>query len=166
MSRPLIALAVLAVACLSTLSVGAQAPEHLRMKGVSEQQQMVEVLLRLERETTDAIRDKDAKALERILDNVFVYRTPEAEIGRADFLKNITSLPGRILSVEGTGLRVSVYGETAVVTGVQKAVLRTEDGMEHPSTTAFTDIFIKRRRQWHLVLAYGVELPTASARPQ
>lgn len=160
MTRPLIALAALAVAFLSTFSVGAQAPEHLRMKGVSEQQQMVEALLRLERETMDAIRDRNAKALEQILDNGFVYRTPNAEVSRTDFLKNITSLPGRILSVEGTGMRVSVYGEMAVLTGVQQSVLRTGDGVEHKSSMAFTDIFIKRRGRWHLVLAHGVELPT------
>jgi len=126
----------------------------------------VETILRLERETMDAIRAKDAKALGRILSEDFVYRTQDAEVGRADFLKNIATLPGRILSVEGRNLRVSVYGETAVLTGVQHAVLRTEDGVEHPSTTAFTDIFVKRRGRWRLALAYGVELPAPPAQQQ
>ena len=126
----------------------------------------VEAVRRLERETMDAIRAKDAKALGRILSADFVYRTQDAEISRADFLKNIASLPGRLLSVEGRNLRVSVYGETAVLTGVQHAVLRTEDGVEHPSTTAFTDIFVKRRGRWRLALAHGVELPAPPAQHQ
>ena len=125
----------------------------------------VEAVLRLERETMDAIRAQDAKALGRILADDFVYRTPDAEMGRADFLRNVTSLPGNLLSVGGTNLRVSVYGETAVLTGVQRAVLRTEDGAEHASTVAFTDIFVKRRGRWRLALAYGVELPAPSAEP-
>jgi ketosteroid isomerase-like protein len=123
-----------------------------------------EAVLRLERLTMDAIRDKDAEALGDILAEDFVYRTPEAEVGRADFLRDITALPGSIVSVEGTNQRVSVYGETAVLTGVQRAVVRTEDGVEHTGATAFTDIFVRRRGRWRLALAYGVELPTPSAR--
>jgi ketosteroid isomerase-like protein len=155
----LIAFAVLAVAFFSAPSVGAQAPEHLRMKGMSEQQQRVEEILRLERETMDAIRNRDTKALERILFDDFVYRSPEGEVHRADFLKNITALPGRILSVEGKDLRVRLFGETAVLTGVQVTIVRTDDGKELQSIVAFTDIFVRRERRWRLALAHGVELP-------
>ncbi|HEX8354541.1 MAG TPA: nuclear transport factor 2 family protein [Pyrinomonadaceae bacterium] len=119
----------------------------------------VESILRLERETMDAIRAKDAKALERVLAADFVYRAPGAELSRAEFLRNIASLPGRILSVEGTELRVSIYGDAAVLTGVQRSRVRTDDGAEHPSTVAFTDVFVKQRGRWRLSLAYGVELP-------
>ena len=159
MNQPLIALAVLAVALFSTPPAHAQAPEHLRMKGVSEQQRMVEAVLHLESEIMDAIRDRDLKALESILGEDFVYRTPDAEVGRADFLTSIKALPGRILSVEGVGLRVKVYGETAVLTGVQRTVLRTDNGTEHESRIAFTDVFFKRRGRWQLALAHGVDLP-------
>ena len=164
MTQPLIAFAALAVALFSALPVRAQAPEHLKMKGVSEQQRMVEEVLRLERGLMDAIRDKDAKALEPILFDDFVYRSPEGEVGRADFLKNITALPGRIISVEGKDLRVRLFGETAVLTGVQLTVLRTDDGKELESIVAFTDIFVRRRGRWRLALAHGVELPTPPAR--
>lgn len=125
-----------------------------------------EALLRLEREIMNHIRDRDARALGRVLSDDFVYRTPEAEVGREDFLRNIKAIPGRIVSVEGANQRVSVYGETAVLTGVQTAVVRTDDGVEHTGTTAFTDIFVKRRGRWKLALAYAVELPATSARQQ
>ena len=121
--------------------------------------QTAESILRLERETMDAIRAKDVKALERVLAADFVYRTPGAELSRAEFLKNIASLPGRILSVEGTELRVSVYGETAILTGVQRSRVKTDDGVEHASAVAFTDVFVKHGGRWRLSLAYGVELP-------
>ena len=122
-------------------------------------------ILRLERETMDAIRSKDAAALERVLAADFVYRAPGAELSRAEFLQNVASLPGRILSVEGSELRVSVYGDTAVLTGVQRSRLRTDDGAEHASAVAFTDIFAKQRGRWRLSLAYGVELPERGAEP-
>jgi ketosteroid isomerase-like protein len=165
LTKPLIALATLAVAFFSALPVRAQSSEQLRMKGMSEQQQWTQEVLRLEREMMDAIRDKDAKALERFLFDDFVYRSPEGEVSRADFLKNITALPGRILKVEGKDVRVRLFGETAVVTGVQLAVVRTDDGKELESLVAFTDIFVRRNRRWRLALAHGVELPTTSAEP-
>ena len=107
----------------------------------------------------DAIREKDAGTLGRLLAEDFVYRSPSGEQGRAEFLKGIASIPGRILSVEGAGQRVSVYGETAVLTGVQRARVRTDDGSVHESAVAFTDVFVKRRGRWRLALAHGVELP-------
>jgi uncharacterized protein (TIGR02246 family) len=161
----LIALVVLAVAFFSAPPARAQAPEHMRMKGMSEQQQWVQEVLRLEREMMDAIRARDAKALEPILFDDFVYRSPEGEVGRADFLKNIAAIPGRILSVEGKDLRVRLFGETAVLTGVQLSVVRTDDGKELESLVAFTDVFVRRDRRWRLALAHGVELPTTPAAP-
>jgi uncharacterized protein (TIGR02246 family) len=162
----LIALAALAVAFFSAPPpAGAQAPEHLRMKGVSDTQQVVNEILRLERELMDAIRDKNAKAIEAVLSDDFVYVSPEGEVKRADFLKNITALPGRILSVEGRDLRVRRFGETAVLTGVQISVLRTDEGREHESNVAFTDIFVKHRGRWRLAFAHAVELPVPPAEP-
>jgi ketosteroid isomerase-like protein len=160
----LIALAALAVALFLPPYVRAQEPR--KMTDAGRPRSTVEAILGLEREIMSHIRAKDAKALGRILTDDFVYRTPEAEIGREDFLKNIASLPGNIISVEGTNQRVSVYGDTAVLTGVQKAVVRTDDGVEHTSTVAFTDIFVKSRGRWKLALAYAVELPTTSVQPQ
>jgi ketosteroid isomerase-like protein len=159
----LIALAALAVACFS------QPRAHAQERKMTEQpapRRVVESVLRLERETMDAIRTKDARALEHILADDFVYRTPGAELSRAEFLQNIASFPGRILSVEGEGLRASAYGDAVVLTGVQRARARTDDGAEHASTVAFTDVFVKRRGRWRLSLAYGVELPERAPEPE
>ena len=140
MTRPLIALAVLAVAFFSALPVGAQAPEHLRMKGVSEQQQMVDAVLRLESKIMGHIRAKDTRALEPLMTADFVYRTPGVEVSRADFLKGVAAVPGLITSVQGEGLRVRVFGEVAVLTGVQRARVRADDGGAE-GMSAFTDVF-------------------------
>jgi ketosteroid isomerase-like protein len=123
-----------------------------------QQRRTVEAVLRLERKTMDAIRARDAKALEGVLAEEFVYRAPGAEQNRAEFLKAVASFPGRILSVEGTELRVNVYGETAVLTGVQHARVGDEKGAELTSTVAFTDIFVRRGGRWRLALAHAVEI--------
>lgn len=117
-----------------------------------------QAVLRAESETMQAIGRKDAAALGRLLDEEFAYRTPAgAELGREEFLRNITSMPFEILSVRGDGVKADVFGETAVVTGVQRARVLAE-GREQESVVAFTDIFVKRRGRWRLRLAYGVEL--------
>lgn len=125
----------------------------------------VEAILRLEREIMNYIRAKDTRALERLLTADFVYRTPGAEVSRADFLKGVAGVPGRITSVEGEGLRVSGYGETAILTGVQRARVRADDGSEQEGVSAFTDVFVRRNGRWRLALAYGIELPVPAAEP-
>ena len=116
-----------------------------------------ESVLRAERETMEAIGRKDAAALRRILDPRFVLRTPAGEVSREEFLRSVTSLPAEILSVRGEGARADIFGETAVVTGVQRARVRHE-GQEFDSVSAFTDIFVKRRGRWLLRLAHSVEM--------
>ena len=125
---------------------------------------IVQTIIKLEHETMAAIKDKNVEALKGILADDFVYRTPAGkDVTKDEFLKNIASLPVKILSVRGEDLKVSVYGETAILTGVQEARARDSEGKEGTSKVAFTDVFIKRQSRWLLILAYGVELPVASS---
>lgn len=119
-----------------------------------------EAILRVERETMRAIRGKDVDALGRLIAEDFVYRSPGGEdAGRAKFLSNIAAIPFELLDVWGDELHVFINGETAVLTGVQRARYRTTEGVEGTSTVAFADVLVKRNGRWLLVLAHGVELP-------
>lgn len=66
-----------------------------------------------------------------------------------------------ILSVWGENLRVNLYNDVAVLTGVQHARVRMEDGKEAVSSVAFTDIFRREQGGWRMALAFGVELRVA-----
>ena len=135
-------------------------PDRERTAGIEQ------AILQIERETMDAIKNKDAPALSRILADDFVLRTPAGpDLNKAEFLKLATSMPVKILSVKGDGLKVSIYGQTAVLTGVQRSTTLSNDGQEESSAGAFTDIFVKRRGRWLLVLAYSVDLPPAQKEP-
>ena len=110
-----------------------------------------------------AIKNKDVAALEPLLADEFVYRTHfGAESDKREFLKSIDSFPMKILSLRGEELNVNVYGETAVITGVQIAEARPPEGETEESAVAFTDVFLRRNGRWVMVLAYGVELPSES----
>ena len=123
--------------------------------------EVVEAILQLERDIMAAIKNKDAATLEPMLADDFIYRTHfGAQAEKAEFLKSIASFPVEILNVRGEELKVNVYGETAVMTGVQLADARAPEGEVEKSAVAFTDVFVRREGRWLMVLAYGVELPS------
>jgi len=120
-------------------------------------------VLAIERDIMAAIRGKDVATLAPLLADDFIYRTHfGAEADKAAFLESVASFPVEILSLRGEELKVNVYGDTAVLTGVQIAEARPPEGETEESAVAFTDVFLRRNGQWLMVLAYGVELPSES----
>lgn len=120
-----------------------------------------QAILQIERDIMAAIRNKDASTLEPMLGDDFIYRTHfGAEADKTEFLKSIASFPVEILGIRGEELKVNVYGETAILTGVQIAEARAPEGEPEESAVAFTDVFVRREGRWLMVLAYGVELPS------
>jgi len=118
-----------------------------------------QVIRGLAQEVFTAIRLKDVASLGRILADDFVHRSADgAEAGREEFLAGIAAMPVEVTSVGGEHLKVSVYGDVAVMTGVQRAEWRQGDAAEGVSSVAFTDVFALRGGRWLMVLAYGVEL--------
>ena len=117
-------------------------------------------LLLMERRIMDAIRAKDTSALRSVLAEGFVYRNPAADDVRAEgFLVGVSSLPAAILSLTGQRVRADVFGDTAVVTGVQVAVTREGEDPPRTSRSAFTDVFVRAGGAWRLALAHAVDLP-------
>jgi ketosteroid isomerase-like protein len=120
-----------------------------------------QAILQIERDIMRAIKNKDGATLEPMLGDDFIYRTHfGAEADKAEFLKSIATFPVEILAIRGEELKVNVYGETAVLTGVQLADARAPQGEVEQSAVAFTDVFVRRDGRWLMVLAYGVELPS------
>ena len=121
----------------------------------------VDLILEIERSIMSAIKSKDANALAPFLTDEFIYRTHfGAEADRDQFLESIVSFPVEILSLRGDELRVDVFGEVAILTGVQRAEARLPDHAPEESAVAFTDVFVRRDGRWLMALAYGVELPS------
>ena len=112
-------------------------------------------ILALEDEIFDAIRTKDAARLRAMLTDDFVFRSHDGLEANADaFAAMIAAIEPEILSVTGSHLKVDLYGEVGVLTGVQRAEVA-----EGVSATAFTDVFVSRDARWKLAMAFSVELP-------
>jgi ketosteroid isomerase-like protein len=123
----------------------------------------LEAVLQIERDIMTAIKNKDTASLAPMLAEDFIYRTHfGAESDKKGFLVSIASMPLEILSLHGDELKVNLYGETAVLTGIQRAEARVPEGQTEESAVAFTDVFVRREERWLMVLAYGVELPSES----
>lgn len=123
-------------------------------------------ILAAEERIFSAIQHKDVGALRPLLAPEFAHRSPSGEeLGKEEFLAGIGAVPLRIVSVRGEHMAVRAYGNTAILTGVQRAVVLGTDGREMASDGAFTDVFVLRRvegkRVWLLSFAYSVELPAA-----
>ncbi len=118
-------------------------------------------VLQLERDIMVAIKNKDAATLEPMVADDFIYRTHfGAEADKAEFLKSVASFPVEILAIRGEELKVNVYDDTVVLTGVQFAEVRMPLGAAEEGAVAFTDVFVRRDGRWLMVLAYAVELPS------
>jgi len=119
-----------------------------------------QAILKVEEEIFTAVKNQDAGALERILTDNFVYRSPgNQEVDKEDFLKLSASFPYKIVSIWGEEMKVNVYGNTAVLTGLQFAKTQRGDGKEETSAVMFTDVFVKQKGKWMLSLAHAVDLP-------
>ena len=117
-----------------------------------------QIILAICHDVFEAIRRKDVVSLGHFLADDFVQRGSDgSESGKESFLSGIETMPLEVMSVSGEHLRVSIYGDVAIVTGVQHAAWK-QDAAEGISSVAFTDVFTLRAGTWVMVLAYGVEL--------
>ncbi len=133
-----------------------QSSEEKNSQALNRPQQAV---LQVEEEIFNAVMNRDTDALQRILTNDFVYRSPgNPEVVKEEFLKLSASFPYTIVSIWGEEIKVNIYGNTAVLTGLQFAKTQSEEGKEETSVVMFTDIFVKRKGRWMLSLAHAVDL--------
>jgi uncharacterized protein (TIGR02246 family) len=107
-----------------------------------------------------ALKNKDAQLFEQILADDFVSRSPgQPNQTRAAFIATLTSFPASVFAVESDNLEIHVFGDLAVLTGVQVAQLQLPNGNAATNRVMVTNIFRKRLDQWSMVLTHAVELP-------
>jgi hypothetical protein len=148
-------------------SHAAKAPAHVAT-GNDEQD-----LVDLEKHLLEYIRAKDAKDVEPWLADDFQYTDARGTTStREQFLDRVKSFPENIDWLSADDMRVRVYGNVAVVTGVKQ--LRTSTGdvdmVAKPSgqpaaerSRAFTDVFRKLGSDWSLVQEFEADLPSKNA---
>ena len=120
-------------------------------------------LVGLERQLLEAIRERNTDRLDSILANDFVYVSPRRrDLNRVEFLNQVKSSASEFEWLGAEEMKIHMYGDVAVVTGVQNAQIRSEKGGPQSSDTTFTHVFRRRQGRWELVLAFGGDVPAAS----
>lgn len=110
-----------------------------------------------------ALRGRDRAGLDGLLAPEFVLVAERgARIGRAEFLEAALKIPGEILSLDAEYLDVRLYGEIGVLSGVQRARVRLEDGTEVEDRQVFTDVCVWRGGRWWVTFAHSVPAPPSS----
>jgi len=112
---------------------------------------MEEELLRLENEFARAVASNDADALDAFLADDWIIVEPDGGmIDKARFLGVIRSGALSHESMESTDLKIRVYGNTALVTGLTTSKGKFM-GQDFTSCERATDIFVKQSDRWQCV---------------
>jgi ketosteroid isomerase-like protein len=101
--------------------------------------------------------------LESILADDFVHVLPSGFISKADHIGYLRQHPNYLSGKKHfEELRVRVYGDVAIATGIVNSV--REQGSK-PKRTAFTDVFVRRDGKWLAVNAQELLLVEPESKP-
>jgi len=112
---------------------------------------MQEELLKLENDFAQAVTNNDADAVDGFLSDDWIIVDPDGGIiDKARFLGVIKSGALSHEMMESANLRVRLYGNTAVVTGLTTSKGKFM-GQDFTSCERATDIFVKQNDRWQCV---------------
>ena len=107
-------------------------------------------LVSLSEQLAGAISQRDVAAVRSFLADGFVQRPAGgAAVDTDAFLANISKIPGKILFVKVEQLTVDIWGDSAIVTGIQQARLEIDESVVN-DRRAFVDWFVKETGDWKL----------------
>jgi len=113
-------------------------------------------VIALENAWNRASEAKDLKALDQILDDAFVYVSPDGKLlNKAEILKDVKE--SRVQLVVSESMVVHVHGETAIVTGTFRMndVLRGRLLVRHGR---FVDTWLHRNGLWVSISSIGIPI--------
>ena len=115
-------------------------------------------LIKVETDWNTAGIKRDTKALELLYATEYHATDYTGKTyTKAEDLKNTVDPKNVFSSGVLTDLKVHIYGQTAVVTGVN-TVKATYDGKDTGGDYRFTDVFVKRDGRWQCVATQGTKV--------
>jgi len=113
--------------------------------------------MQIEREIGQANIRRDKAFFEKVEADEFIFTDSGGGITtKAEDVASLDKPAGefKLVSYEVEEMKVSVYGNTAVVTGKTTTVSRGRD-REVTNKSRFTDVFVKRGGRWQLVAGHS-----------
>jgi hypothetical protein len=121
----------------------------------------IESILQSQQRFWSALQSQLPADFESVLAENYRCVSPnEPDQNRAEFIHTLTSMPLMVTSVTCQNLQVDVWGDTAVLTGVQIAHMKFQNGEGVVDRIAITNVFNRVGEDWRMVLSHAVSLPT------
>jgi len=118
-------------------------------------QSVEQELKKLEIQWDEAGVKKDVAVYDRLLADDFMLTGPNGNlVTKAQFTAELKSGEDIVFSSTLSDMKVRVYGDTVVVTYVEKAK-ETFKGLDVSGTSRWTDTWVKRGASWHCVASQG-----------
>jgi len=107
----------------------------------------------------EALKAKDFAEFMAIISPSFVGRSPgEPNQTREEFITTLTAFPVAVSEIAGEAIEVHVFGDVAILTGVQVARLQFPDGNAKSSRLMLSNVFRRESGNWHLALCHAFEI--------
>jgi FKBP-type peptidyl-prolyl cis-trans isomerase len=114
-----------------------------------------------EHQWAEAFKNRDREALNRILDDAFVFTDDEGRtVGKSEYVTTALQAT-KVESYKLDDITVKVFGDTCVVAG-RWSGKQTVEGKDASGAFKFTDTFIKRLGRWRAVASHETRISARS----
>ena len=157
---PVVAVLVLVPVLTGSLALCQELPGQQGARAVAES--ATTALPRMEQEMTEATAKGDAAALDRAMVDTCIVTSPDGSVlGKAQFLGALRFRSYKIESSRIEGLRVQVYGDTAIVTyGTTDS--GTYNGQHFLSRARWTRTWQSQAGRWKILASHGTAVASPS----
>jgi ketosteroid isomerase-like protein len=123
----------------------------------------IESIIQVQQRFWSALQTQSVADFESVLAENYRCIAPlEPDQNRAEFIRTLVSMPLMVTSITCDNLQVDVWGDVAILTGVQVAQMRFSNGEGVTDKIAITNVFNRIADDWQMVLSHAVSLPTVS----
>ena len=138
-------LSLMLAAVFASISLPAFSQEKKSSNGVEQ------AVLKLEQEWEDALLKSDVPALEKIYDDSLIYTHSNGSIdNKATYVGKIKSGATKYQSMKRDDIKVSVYGNSAVVT-CHWDVHTIANGSKIDTDARYLHVYVKQKDGWKMV---------------
>lgn len=108
------------------------------------------ILTHLENDFAQAVVRRNTAAFDRLIAPTFVYTEDATVMNKTELIRAI--MADRVTSARNQGMKVHVYGDTAVVTGILRMIGHGKEGA-FDRRYRFTDTWLFRSKHWQIIAA-------------
>ena len=116
-------------------------------------------IVKLKNDLVTAVQKRDGDSLRKFLADEFIESSSSGAINtKPQVIAELTSDGSVFESYLLSELRVRLYGDSAVMTGLE-TIKSSLSGKDTSGAYRFTDVFVKREGRWQLVVAQSTRVP-------